>query len=76
MPHVTVKMYPGKTDAQKAEMAEAIAAALMASAGTAERAISVSIEDVAQADWEAQVYRPEIVGQPETLFKKPGYTLP
>jgi 4-oxalocrotonate tautomerase len=76
MPHVTVKMYPGKTDAQKAEMAEAIAAALMASAGTAEKAISVSIEDVAQADWEAQVYRPEIVGRPETLFKKPGYTLP
>lgn len=76
MPHVTVKMYPGKTDAQKAEMAEAIAAALMASAGTAERAISVSIEDVAQTDWEAQVYRPEIVGRPETLFKKPGYTLP
>lgn len=76
MPHVTVKMYPGKTDAQKTEMAEAIAAALMASAGTAERAISVSIEDVAQADWEAQVYRPEIVGRPETLFKKPGYTLP
>lgn len=76
MPHVTVKMYPGKTDAQKAEMAEAIAAALMASAGTAEKAISVSIEDVAQADWEEQVYRPEIVGRPETLFKKPGYTLP
>ncbi|KQP76931.1 4-oxalocrotonate tautomerase [Methylobacterium sp. Leaf111] len=76
MPHVTVKMYPGKTDAQKAQLAEAIAAALMASAGTAERAISVSIEDVAQADWEAQVYRPEIVGRPETLFKKPGYTLP
>jgi 4-oxalocrotonate tautomerase len=76
MPHVTVKMYPGKTDAQKAEMAEAIAAALMASAGTAERAISVSIEDVAQADWEAQVYRPEIVGRSETLFKKAGYTLP
>lgn len=76
MPHVTVKMYPGKTDAQKADMAEAIAAALMASAGTAEKAISVSIEDVAQADWEAQVYRPEIVGRPETLFKKPGYTLP
>ena len=76
MPHVTVKMYPGKTDAQKAEMAEAIAAALMASAGTAEKAISVSIEDVAQADWEAQVYRPEIVGRPEILFKKPGYTLP
>ncbi len=76
MPHVTVKMYPGKTDAQKAEMAEAIAAALMASTGTAEKAISVSIEDVAQADWEAQVYRPEIVGRPETLFKKPGYTLP
>ena len=76
MPHVTVKMYPGKTDAEKTEMAEAIAAALMASVGTAERAISVSIEDVAQADWEAQVYRPEIVGRPETLFKKPGYTLP
>lgn len=76
MPHVTVKLYPGKTDEQKTHIADAIVAAVMASAGVPEAALSVAIVDVPEADWAATVYHPEIVGQPDVLVRKPGYTLP
>jgi 4-oxalocrotonate tautomerase len=47
----------------------------MASADCAELSVSVSIEDVAPADWTEKVYLPDIVGKPTQLFKKPGYNL-
>ena len=50
MPHVVVKMYPGKSDEQKTRIAQAITQALMASAGSGEDAISVAIEDVEPKD--------------------------
>lgn len=37
------------------------------------RRISVAIEDVAKEDWAEKVYKPDILGKPETLYKKPGY---
>ncbi|MCP8937551.1 tautomerase family protein [Alsobacter sp. SYSU M60028] len=73
MPHVIVKLYPGRSDAQKRELSEAIARAVMDSVGSAERSISVSVEDVSPDDWQARVYEPEIAGRPDILFKKPGY---
>lgn len=73
MPHVIVKLYSGKTDAQKATIAEAVARAVIESAGSREAAVSVSIEDVAPADWVEAVYKPDIAGKPETLVRKPGY---
>jgi 4-oxalocrotonate tautomerase len=33
----------------------------------------VSIEDIEPNDWAEQVYRPDIIGRPDTLYKKPGY---
>lgn len=73
MPHVIVKMYPGRSEEQKARIAAALTEALMATAGCAETSVSVAIEDVAKEDWAEAVYRPEIAAKPETLYKKPGY---
>ena len=73
MPHVIVKLYSGRTEAQKAKLAEEVTRAVIAGAGSKAEAISVSIEDVAPEDWTEQVYRPEILGKPATLYKKPGY---
>ena len=73
MPHVIVKLYAGRTEAQKAKLAEEITKAVMAGAGSAEESISVSIEDVAPADWTEKVYKPDIQGRPENLYKKPGH---
>jgi len=74
MPHIIVKLYAGRSEQQKAEIAAAVAQALMASAGSAERSISVAIEDVAPEDWADKVYKPDILDKPDQLYKKPGYT--
>jgi 4-oxalocrotonate tautomerase len=75
MPHVIVKLWPGKTEAQKASLAEAIARAVIEHLGSSEASVSVSIEEVAKDEWADTVYRPEIEGRPETLYRKPGYTM-
>jgi len=73
MPHVIVKLYAGRTDRQKAGLAEAITRAVMSSLQSAEESVSVGIEDVAPADWTEQVYKPDIIGKAATIYKKPGY---
>jgi 4-oxalocrotonate tautomerase len=73
MPHVIVKLYSGRSELQKQEIAEEVAKAVMASAQCAERAVSVSIEDVEPDEWAETVYKPDIIEKPEQLYKKPGY---
>jgi 4-oxalocrotonate tautomerase len=73
MPHIVVKLYAGKTEEQKRKLADALAKAMMASLGSTEPSISVGIEEVQASDWAEAVYRPEIIGKSDTLYKKPGY---
>lgn len=73
MPHVIVKLLPGRSEQQKARIAEAVTKAIMATANCAETSVSVGIEDVAADDWTARVYQPDILGKADTLYKKPGY---
>jgi 4-oxalocrotonate tautomerase len=75
MPHVIVKLWPGKSEAQKARLAEAIARDVMEHLGSSAASVSVSIEEVAQEAWAEQVYRPDIVDKPDTLYRKPGYSM-
>lgn len=39
-----------------------------------EESVSVAFEEIDSQDWAEKVYKPDIVGKAETLFKKPGYT--
>jgi 4-oxalocrotonate tautomerase len=73
MPHVIVKLLPGRSAQQKAKIAEEVTKAIMATANCAETSVSVGIEDVASDDWTEQVYKPDILGKPDTLYKQPGY---
>jgi 4-oxalocrotonate tautomerase len=73
MPHVIVKLQSGRSEQQKAKIAEEVTRAVMAGANCTEQAVSVSIEDVAPNDWVEKVYRPDIIGKRDTLYKKPGY---
>lgn len=75
MPHVVVKLYTGRSDQQKKELADEIVKTLMSKLGNSEDSISVAIEDVNKEDWTEKVYKPEIEGKQDTLFKKPGYKL-
>lgn len=76
MPHIAVKMYPGRSEADKERIAQALTEALKASAGSSDDAISITIEDVAPQDWAEAVYRPEIEAKADCLYKKPGYSPP
>lgn len=73
MPHVIVKMYPGRCEQQKAELTAAIVKDVTAIAGVGNDAVSVSIEEIAPANWGDQVYKPDILNGTGTLYKKPGY---
>lgn len=75
MPHVIVKLWPGKTNAQKHELADAITKDVMAVLSYAEASVSVSFEEVEASRWRADVYEKDIIAHPERLIKKPGYAM-
>lgn len=75
MPHIIVKLWPGKTDAQKRELAEAITRDVMKVLDYREASVSVSFEEVESSRWREDVYLPDIVEQPDRLFKAPGYDM-
>ncbi|CCD87141.1 conserved protein of unknown function [Bradyrhizobium sp. ORS 285] len=73
MPHVIVKLYPGRTEQQKQALAKALTEAVTRTLGSSEDSISVGIEDVAPNEWTAKVYGPDIIDKASTIYKKPGY---
>jgi 4-oxalocrotonate tautomerase len=73
MPHVVVKMLSGRSDQLKAKLADEITKAVTSTLKLGEESVSVGIEDVEQKDWTGQVYKPDILGKPATIYKKPGY---
>lgn len=75
MPHVIVKLWPGKSEQQKQQLADAITRDVMRALDYGEESVSVAMEEVTAKDWAEKVYRPDIVGHSERLYKKPGYTM-
>ncbi|HEY9877158.1 MAG TPA: tautomerase family protein [Leptolyngbyaceae cyanobacterium] len=73
MPHITVKLYPGRPEEQKIELAEQITKNVVSLLNCSEASVSVAIEEVKPEDWPEQVYKPEILNNSESLYKKPGY---
>ena len=73
MPHVIVKLWPGKSEAQKARLAGLITKSVMDVLSYGEESVSVGIEEVEPQQWADQVYKPDILAKPETIYKKPGY---
>lgn len=75
MPHIVVKLWPGKSEQQEHQLAERITASVTEVLGYGEESVSVAIEEVPPAEWAAKVYRPDIVAQPGKLYKSPGYSM-
>jgi 4-oxalocrotonate tautomerase len=75
MPHVIVKLWPGKSEAQKNRLAERIAQAVTDVLHYGDESVSVALEEVSATDWKEKVYEPDILSQPGKLYKKPGYTM-
>lgn len=75
MPHVIVKLWPGKSEQQKKRLSDAITRDVMEVLRYGEDSVSVAIEEVPADKWKEKVYEPDIQESPQTLYKKPGYTM-
>ena len=73
MPHVNIKMYPGRSKDVKQELTDAIVRDVVAITKCQEKSVSVSIEEIDSAEWPQKVYKPEILDKQDKLYKKPGY---
>jgi 4-oxalocrotonate tautomerase len=73
MPHVIVKLWPGKSERQKKKLAAEVTKAVMSTLNYGEESVSIGIEEIKAKDWTEQVYKPDILGKLDTIYKKPGY---
>jgi 4-oxalocrotonate tautomerase len=75
MPHVIVKLWPGKSEQHKRRLAQAITDDVTRILDCGDESVSVAIEEVASGEWAEKVYQPDIVRDSQNLYKKPGYTM-
>jgi 4-oxalocrotonate tautomerase len=75
MPHVIVKLWPGKSEVQKKRLADRITKGVMDVFDYGEESGSVAMEEIKPEDWAERVYQPDILSRSERLYKKPGYDL-
>ena len=75
MPHFIVKLWPGKSEQQKARLAEKIVEDVTKVLNYGEESVSVAFEEVEPQEWAERVYQPDIVRHSDRLYKKPGYTM-
>ena len=73
MPHVIVKLWPGKSEQRKTRLAEEIVKDVMAVLHYGEESVSVAMEEVKSQEWIEKVYIPEVKDKWGKLYKKPGY---
>ena len=73
MPHVIVKLWPGRSEEQKRAMAAKVTAVIKETLGATDDYISVGVEEITSGEWPKAVYKPDIVDKADTLYKKPGY---
>lgn len=73
MPHIAVKLAPGRSEEQKQELTRRIVQDVADVLHVSEEVISLALEEVDPTDWTEQVYRPEIQAKWDKLLKTPGY---
>ena len=73
MPHVIVKLWPGKSQLQKMRLAEAITKDVMEILHYGDESVSVATEEVEPQDWSDKVYKPDIKTQLRQDLQEAGY---
>lgn len=73
MPHIDIKCYVGRTEAQKKMLAEKIAKDVVEIFETEESSVSIAIHDVLPEEWKEKVWDSEIAPNIGELYKEPGY---
>ena len=75
MPHVILKLWPGKSEQQKARLADKIAKDVMEVLDYGEESVSVGFEEIKSQDWKEKVYKADIQDKWDQVYKKPGYEM-
>ena len=73
MPHIIIKLYPGRSDELKTKLANKVTEALVETISAKEDSISVDIQEVQPKSWAKGVFKTEILANYDKLYKKPGY---
>jgi len=73
MPHVAIKLFPGKTEEQKVELTEAIRQSVLTIFKSTDESISIAFEEIDPKNWIEAVYKPDIESKLDKLYKEPGY---
>jgi 4-oxalocrotonate tautomerase len=73
VPHVIVKLWPGKTDEQKRQLSDAIVRNVTRILNHGPQSVSVGFEEVSANDWTEKVFNPDILHNWNSLTKQPGY---
>ena len=75
MPHIIVKLWPGKSEQQKTRLAEKITKDVMEVLNYGDESVSVAMEEIKPQDWVDKSISRTFVNNLEKLYKKPGYTM-
>ncbi len=76
MPHVIVKLWPGRTEAQKQALTEGIVRTVTETLGVPEQAVSVGVEEIPRERWAKEVYEPDILAKAQTITRQSAYKPP
>lgn len=74
MPHIVIKLVPGRSAEQLDRLTQAILRDVTLVLECEEELVSIGIEEVSPESWMADVYAPKIAGKAHTLTKQPGYS--
>jgi len=74
MPHVIVKLWPGKSEQQKTRLAEAITKDVTSILHYGDESVSVAMEEVEREEWVEKVYKPEIKNNLDSFTRNPATT--
>jgi 4-oxalocrotonate tautomerase len=69
MPHIIVKLWPGKSEQQKIRLAEEITRDVMSVLHYGDESVSVAIDEISSRDWAEKVYQPDIKASWDKLYK-------
>lgn len=72
MPHIIVKLWPGRSEEIKRNLAERIAVTVAEELKVDKGDVSVALEEVPREDWGDKVYKTEIKDNPN-LYHRPDY---
>ena len=72
MPHISVKMLQGRSEAQKEKLAAALVMTLTEQLGCSDHYVSCTVEDFDAKEWQ-DVFKTDIEGKKDKLYKKAEY---